>query len=73
MPEDVPVAELLRIEKGCADPEELAAIAVVVACLVGRASRAAAAAVPAVTLSARPHRPGGARLTSCWAGCWTCR
>ncbi|MCB5181825.1 acyl-CoA carboxylase epsilon subunit [Streptomyces antimicrobicus] len=69
MPEDVPVAELLRIERGCAEPEEVAAIAVVVACLVGQASQAAPVRPPA---SARPHRPGARRATGCWAGCWSC-
>ncbi|MBW5484400.1 acyl-CoA carboxylase epsilon subunit [Streptomyces bambusae] len=70
MPEDVPVAELLRIERGCAEPEEVAAIAVVVACLAGRVPRHAAVRPPS---AARPHRPGARRAAGCWAGCWTCR
>ncbi|MFB6515035.1 acyl-CoA carboxylase epsilon subunit, partial [Streptomyces virginiae] len=38
MSKDVPIASLLRVERGVAAPEELAAIAVVVACYAGRTS-----------------------------------
>lgn len=41
MPKDVPIASLLRVERGVAAPEELAAIAVVVACYAGRPPAAA--------------------------------
>lgn len=63
-----PIASLLRVEKGVAAPEELAAIAVVVACFArrhaGETDRSAAAT---------PRRPRPARHNSgCWSGCWAC-
>ncbi|MFD7553675.1 acyl-CoA carboxylase subunit epsilon [Streptomyces sp. NPDC059835] len=70
----------LRIEKGSAGPEELAAIALVVACCARRTS------VDAVGGAGRDrsgnaarragHRPGlrpARSNTGCWAGCWACR
>lgn len=74
MPKDVPIAQmppmasLLRVEKGVAAPEELAAIAVVVACFARRNS-AGAGTVPAraARRPARAHHGSG-----CWAGCWAC-
>ncbi|MCX4539570.1 acyl-CoA carboxylase subunit epsilon [Streptomyces sp. NBC_01565] len=66
---DVPISSFLRIHRGSAAPEELAAITVVVACLSGRSSRAARRPSPGT--HRRPH-PGG-RNHGCWAGCWACR
>ncbi|MET9610244.1 acyl-CoA carboxylase subunit epsilon [Streptomyces sp. NPDC006512] len=69
MRNDAPIASLLRVHRGTAEPEELAAIAVVVACLAGRA--AALATRPAQDRHRRPRpRPVG---HGCWAGCWACR
>ncbi|MFJ5808535.1 acyl-CoA carboxylase subunit epsilon [Streptomyces sp. NPDC093093] len=69
MPEDASVSSLLRVHRGSAEPEELAAIAVVVACLAGRLSRAASP--PKEARHHRRHpRPEG---HGCWAGCWACR
>ncbi|MFD5147593.1 acyl-CoA carboxylase subunit epsilon [Streptomyces sp. NPDC058401] len=63
-----PITSLLRVEKGVAAPEELAAIAVVVACFARRNS-ACADTAPAGTARRRrpPHHGSG-----CWAGCWAC-
>ncbi|MEV7723356.1 acyl-CoA carboxylase epsilon subunit [Streptomyces sp. NPDC101733] len=72
MTSEAPIASLLRVHRGHAEPEELAAVAVVVACLAGRAARARSAARPD---GARRHhrpqpRPAG---HGCWSGCWACR
>ncbi|MFD7257704.1 acyl-CoA carboxylase subunit epsilon [Streptomyces sp. NPDC059874] len=72
-----PTASLFRVERGHAEPEELAAIALVVACCARRTStdggvrdRAWGAAKGA---GHRPgHRPARSN-TGCWAGCWACR
>lgn len=69
-----PIASLLRVEKGVAAPEELAAIAVVVACFARRNSAGAdtahgAGRAPAG--SARRRRPAH-HGSGCWAGCWAC-
>ncbi|MGW5851716.1 acyl-CoA carboxylase subunit epsilon [Streptomyces sp. NPDC055254] len=75
MSNDVPTASLLRIEKGLAAPEELAAIAVVVAFFAGRSAAAGrpgrdGANSARAASGRRPHiRPGA----GCWAGCWACR
>ncbi|OEJ30625.1 acyl-CoA carboxylase subunit epsilon [Streptomyces subrutilus] len=75
MPNDVPISSLLRVERGQAGPEELAAIAVVVACYAGRTAldRVAARCAGPET----GHRSGRRRATrsdaGCWAGCWACR
>ncbi|MER5777778.1 acyl-CoA carboxylase epsilon subunit [Streptomyces sp. NPDC002039] len=69
MPEETSVSSLLRVHRGSAEPEELAAIAVVVACLAGRLSLATNR--PQENRRHRPHpRPAG---HGCWAGCWACR
>lgn len=70
MRSDAPISSLLRVHRGTAEPEELAAITVVVACLAGHAA-ARAAARPARAAHHRPRpRPVG---HGCWAGCWACR
>ncbi|MFF5703500.1 acyl-CoA carboxylase subunit epsilon [Streptomyces sp. NPDC012794] len=69
MGSDVSISSLLRIHRGAARPEELAAITVVVACLAGRAARTGARPVRAAH-HRPPPRPGG---HGCWAGCWACR
>ncbi|MGE7388980.1 acyl-CoA carboxylase subunit epsilon [Streptomyces sp. NPDC004126] len=69
MGSDVSIAGLFRIHRGSAEPEELAAITVVVACLAGRAAQAP----PRPGRGAHhrpPPRPAG---HGCWAGCWACR
>lgn len=77
MSNDVPIASLLRVEKGVAAPEEVAAIAVVVACYAHRTSldrdRGATGGA-----GRGPGGGSGRRRTvrphaGCWAGCWTCR
>ncbi|MGW6709844.1 acyl-CoA carboxylase epsilon subunit [Streptomyces sp. NPDC054956] len=62
-----PIASLLRVEKGVAAPEDLAAIAVVVACFARRNS-APATRTPAEAARRRrpPHHGSG-----CWSGCWS--
>ncbi|MEU3314942.1 acyl-CoA carboxylase subunit epsilon [Streptomyces sp. NPDC006687] len=68
------VSSLLRVHRGAAGPEELAAITVVVACLAGHAGGPPAHPARAgahARRHRRPHpRPGG---HGCWAGCWACR
>lgn len=63
-----PMASLLRVEKGVAAPEELAAIAVVVACFARRNSAGAATARAETARRRRPAHHG----SGCWAGCWAC-
>ncbi|MGW6993504.1 acyl-CoA carboxylase epsilon subunit, partial [Streptomyces sp. NPDC054946] len=67
MSKDAPIASLLRVERGIAAPEELAAIAVVVACYAGRTSGGgdeAGAAGPG-----RPRTPRAApRSSAAWMG-----
>ncbi|MFG2098347.1 hypothetical protein [Streptomyces sp. NPDC048612] len=67
------VAELpvswLRIEKGHAEPEEIAAISVVLC--------AQLAGLRALTDDGRPGEPSPGRRhpprhSACWSGCWTC-
>lgn len=72
VPEEVPES-WLRIEKGSAGPEEIAALSVVL-CERIAALRALAAPVdaderPAGRLHARRHRP---HRSACWSGCWSC-
>ncbi|MGW0364490.1 acyl-CoA carboxylase subunit epsilon [Streptomyces sp. NPDC002990] len=69
MSNDVPIASLLRVEKGVAAPEELAAIAVVVACYARRTTGKAVEGAGCVLHRRRP----GWRNASCWASCWACR
>ncbi|MFG2751054.1 acyl-CoA carboxylase epsilon subunit [Streptomyces xanthophaeus] len=67
---DAPIASLLRVEKGLAAPEELAAIAVVVACYARRSAGDRAAGGAGSTAGRRrTARPDA----GCWAGCWACR
>lgn len=81
MPNDVPISSLLRVERGLAGPEELAAIAVVIACYAGRTARARAAVVHGGGRETGPEtglETGRRRRTvrpdaGCWAGCWACR
>ncbi|MFE0656321.1 acyl-CoA carboxylase epsilon subunit [Streptomyces sp. NPDC058876] len=81
MPNDAPTASLLRVERGVAAPEELAAIAVVVACYANRTSldrdrgRDGCATGGAGTGagSGSGRRPTAQPDAGCWAGCWTCR
>ncbi|QES51668.1 hypothetical protein DEJ50_31280 [Streptomyces venezuelae] len=68
MPNNPPVTTLLRIERGHAEPEELAAIAAV---LTARARAAQAATEPDPPARRVVRRPGGLHQ-ACWAGCWTC-
>lgn len=63
-----PIASLLRVEKGVAAPEELAAIAVVVACFARRNSAGAQTAPAGTARRRRPAHHG----SGCWAGCWAC-
>ncbi|MEU9484960.1 hypothetical protein AB0D83_15035 [Streptomyces decoyicus] len=67
-PDGLP-ASWLRIEKGHAEPEEIAAISVVLCAQLARL-RALAEHGPA------EERPAGrrhhARHTACWSGCWSC-
>ncbi|OKK17360.1 hypothetical protein AMK16_21140 [Streptomyces sp. CB00455] len=76
MPNDAPTASLLRVEKGQAAPEELAAIAVVVACYANRTARAGDTAKGrrARGSGRTAGRPRAVRPDAgCWAGCWACR
>ncbi|MGR4879514.1 acyl-CoA carboxylase subunit epsilon [Streptomyces sp. LARHCF249] len=71
----MPISSLLRVERGLAGPEELAAIAVVVACYAGRTAHARATVhgggrdAGQETGRRRTARPDA----GCWAGCWACR
>ncbi|MFF8266881.1 acyl-CoA carboxylase subunit epsilon [Streptomyces sp. NPDC016562] len=77
MSNDAPIASLLRVERGHAAPEELAAIAVVVACYAAHRTPAdrdgkradVRAGAGAGAGRRRAVRPGA----GCWAGCWACR
>ncbi|MGW6982080.1 acyl-CoA carboxylase epsilon subunit, partial [Streptomyces sp. NPDC054932] len=62
MSKDVPIASLLRVERGVAAPEELAAIAVVVACYAHRPADGRDAAAGS--------GPGRRRAALSAAGCW---
>ncbi|MFF0548639.1 acyl-CoA carboxylase epsilon subunit [Streptomyces sp. NPDC004311] len=78
MSNDVPIASLLRVERGVAAPEELAAIAVVVACHAHRTSLGRDQDRARGGARGGPDGSGGRRRTvrsaaGCWAGCWTCR
>ncbi|GES28063.1 acyl-CoA carboxylase subunit epsilon [Streptomyces angustmyceticus] len=65
---DAPPAAWLRIEKGHAEPEEIAAISVVLcARLAGLRALADNGDQPPST-ARRRH----ARHTACWSGCWSC-
>ncbi|MFI8341704.1 acyl-CoA carboxylase epsilon subunit [Streptomyces sp. NPDC085639] len=71
MSKDVPITSLLRVERGVAAPEELAAIAVVVACYAGRSTAGRDTAGGSGSATARPRTALAA--AGCWAGCWACR
>lgn len=63
----------LRIEKGSAGPEEIAALSVVlcerIAALRALAAPADADERPAGRLHGPRHRP---HRSACWSGCWSC-
>ncbi|WP_328730880.1 hypothetical protein OHT20_02285 [Streptomyces caniferus] len=68
-PLDAPPASWLRIEKGHAEPEEIAAISVVLcAQLAGLRALAEAGHIEEPSAARRHH----ARHTACWSGCWSC-
>ncbi|MEU9375512.1 acyl-CoA carboxylase epsilon subunit [Streptomyces sp. NPDC048255] len=69
---DAPIASLLRVERGLAAPEELAAMAVVVACYARRTAGDRDAAKDAASTGGRP-RAAVRPAAGCWAGCWACR
>ncbi|WP_158717780.1 acyl-CoA carboxylase epsilon subunit [Streptomyces sp. NRRL F-2664] len=81
MSNDVPIASLLRVEKGVAAPEEVAALAVVIACCAHRTSLDRDRDRDRGATGGAGRTPGsgfGRRRTvlphaGCWAGCWTCR
>ncbi|MFJ9942662.1 acyl-CoA carboxylase epsilon subunit [Streptomyces erythrochromogenes] len=81
MSNDVPITSLLRVERGVAAPEELAAIAVVVACYAHRTSldrdrdrdRGATGGTGKGAGSGSGRRRTVQPESGCWAGCWTCR
>lgn len=66
-----PIASLLRVEKGVAAPEELAAIAVVVACFARRNAAGGSGGPDTATAAARRPRPAR-HGSGCWSGCWAC-
>ncbi|MFE1177075.1 hypothetical protein [Streptomyces sp. NPDC058773] len=60
----------LRIERGHAEPEEIAAISVVLcAQLAALSALAEEGPPPEDPIPGRPHPP---RRSACWSGCWTC-
>lgn len=67
-PDGLP-ASWLRIEKGHAEPEEVAAISVV---LCARLARLRALAEHGPTEERPAGRRPHARHTACWSGCWSC-
>ncbi|MGW1376320.1 acyl-CoA carboxylase subunit epsilon [Streptomyces sp. NPDC002446] len=72
-PADGPPGLSLRIEKGHAEPEELAALTVVL-CAQLAGLRALADHDPAEERPADRRHPRGHRAgrSACWSGCWTC-
>ncbi|MEU8777699.1 acyl-CoA carboxylase epsilon subunit [Streptomyces sp. NPDC048606] len=69
--EPAPATGLFRIHRGHPGPEELAAVAVVLACLVARTTGAGARHTDIAPHRPRPRSRAGAH--GCWAGCWACR
>ncbi|WP_371680271.1 acyl-CoA carboxylase subunit epsilon [Streptomyces sp. NBC_01276] len=69
MRSDAAISSLLRVHRGTAEPEELAAITVVVACLAGRVTPSCDRTERTAHHRQRP-RPAG---HGCWAGCWACQ
>ncbi|WP_326616260.1 hypothetical protein OG863_03180 [Streptomyces decoyicus] len=67
-PDDLP-ASWLRIEKGHAEPEEIAAISVVLCAQLARLRALAEGGPTEERLAGRRHH---ARHTACWSGCWSC-
>lgn len=68
-----PPGSWLRIEKGSAGPEEIAALTVVlcdrIAALRALAAPADTGEGPADPRHGRRHRP---HRSACWSGCWSC-
>ncbi|MGW3008092.1 acyl-CoA carboxylase epsilon subunit [Streptomyces sp. NPDC001219] len=64
-----PPVSWLRIEKGHAEPEEIAAISVVLCAQLAGLSALAADGRPEEPPRDRRHPPG---RSACWSGCWTC-
>ncbi|MFD3720317.1 acyl-CoA carboxylase epsilon subunit [Streptomyces sp. NPDC058674] len=69
----VAAASLIRVERGVAAPEELAAIAVVVACYARRTGNGHDAAEPKAAGPGHRGRRAARADAGCWAGCWACR
>ncbi|MEW1748721.1 hypothetical protein ACIQU1_09960 [Streptomyces angustmyceticus] len=67
-PLDAPADTWLRIEKGHAEPEEIAAISVVLRIQLAGLRALADNADEAPSTARRRH----ARHTACWSGCWSC-
>ncbi|MFG2222523.1 acyl-CoA carboxylase subunit epsilon [Streptomyces sp. NPDC048644] len=61
----------LRIDKGVAEPEELAAITVILWARLAQGIAGAQDERPAGLRADRAHRHHLPPL-ACWAGCWTC-
>ncbi|MGW7020370.1 acyl-CoA carboxylase epsilon subunit [Streptomyces decoyicus] len=68
-PPDALPASWLRIEKGHAEPEEIAAISVVLCAQLARLRALAERGPTEERLAGRRHH---ARHTACWSGCWSC-
>lgn len=74
-PDDAPPGLIFRIDRGHAEPEELAALTVVLSArLAGLRAlvdglEPAEEERPADRRHARGHRT---RRSACWSGCWTC-
>ncbi|MFI0787752.1 acyl-CoA carboxylase subunit epsilon [Streptomyces lydicus] len=63
----------LRIERGHAEPEELAALTVVLCAQLASVRAHADGGHDAERPAARPPAPGHrAGRSACWSGCWTC-
>ncbi|QHC24074.1 acyl-CoA carboxylase subunit epsilon [Streptomyces sp. GS7] len=69
-PTDDPSEIRFRIVRGHAEPEELAALTVIL-CARFAGTRPVSHEVPDDGLTALRLRDHSARL-ACWAGCWTC-
>ncbi|WP_336049707.1 acyl-CoA carboxylase epsilon subunit [Streptomyces sp. CA2R101] len=69
VPLDGPPVSWLRIERGHAEPEEIAAISVV---LCAQLAGLRALAEPGHAEERSAARRHHARHTACWSGCWSC-